>query len=196
MPDKEEEINILTEQLKLYLVENWLLFNVDEIMYAIRNYATSINNWGKNMNLSLIGQAMTEYENERSNVSAIEESQAYKQETNLLSYEADWKELCELNYQQFLTGNYNVDLWPWQMYDEFVKCGMMAADTYEDFLNKAYKSLISKDYETQKEKERLLEIKHGFLNHPSVIEGAKRLAVKLLYYTARDKGVKELFKKL
>lgn len=115
------------------------------------------------------------------------------QENNLLTMQADWKELCELNYQQFLTGNYNIDLWPWQMYDEFVKCGMMEENVFEDFLNKSYKSLISKDYETQKEKEKLFEIKTGFLNHHAVVEGAKRLAVKLLYYTARDKGLNNLF---
>lgn len=196
VPDSKEERNILTEQLKLYLVENWPLYNVDEIMYAVRSYATAINNWGKNMNLSLIGSAMVEYEKERLEISKLEESKAMKpQDYNLLTMPADWKELCELNYQQFLTGEYKLELWPWEMYDEFVRCEMMAADAYEDYLTAAYKSIISKDCATNEEREKMLEIKTQFLNHPQVIEGAKRLAVVKLYIHAKKQGFKNLFVK-
>ena len=90
VPEAEENQNILAEQLKLYLIENWPNYNVDEIMYAMRGYATVLNNWGKDMNLTLIGAAMSEYEKERSDITKLEESKAMKpMETNLLTREAD-----------------------------------------------------------------------------------------------------------
>lgn len=196
VPDSKEERNILTEQLKLYLVENWPLYNVDEIMYAIRSYATVINNWGKNMNLSLIGAAMVEYEKERSEISKLEESKAMKpQETNLLTMPADWKELCEDRYQQFLTGNYNVDLWPWQLYDEFVKCGWMAEDVYEDYLKPAYRKIIALEWGNDKEWESVEEVKRKGVKQTRVIEMAKRFSVVYLYSQAKKQGLKNLFVK-
>lgn len=114
---------------------------------------------------------------------------------NLLTMPADWKELCEVNYQQFLAGNYKIDLWPWQLYDEFVRCKMMQEDVYEDYLKAAYYSLIKRDYITNTEKDLLSDIKAKGVKHNRVIETAKRLAVEYLYAQAKKNGYKQLFEK-
>lgn len=205
MPDSKEERNILAEQLKLYLIENWPLYNVDEIMYAMRSYATVLNNWGKNMNLSLIGAAMVEYEKERSDVSKLEESKAMKpQETNLLTMPADWKELCEMYYQDYLNNRFVFSVMPWQLYDEFVKCDMMDADAFEDWINKSRKFLESKlklelftalsENERNDLNEHLHKLENGE-NEIKVEQQAKKLAVQFLYKTAQEKGFKNLFVK-
>jgi hypothetical protein len=205
VPEAEENQNILAEQLKLYLIENWANYNVDEIMYAMRSYATVLNNWGKDMNLTLIGAAMAEYEKERSDITKLEESKAMKpMQTNLLAQEADWKGLCEAYFQDYLSGKFIFNIMPYQLYDEFVRCNMMAADTCEDFLSDAKKMLIKQlkidlaeagsDHEKTELQERLREIEANE-NELKIIQQAKKLAVKFLYKTAKERGFKNLFVK-
>jgi hypothetical protein len=203
VPDSEEEQNILAEQLKLYLIENWPLYNVDEIMYAIRAHATVLNNWGKNMNLTLIGKAMIEYEKERKDVSALEESKA-PLETNLLTMPADWKELCEAYYQDYLANKFVFSIMPFELYDEFVRCKMMAEDAFEDWINEARATLLQNikiqylDNITEKEKHELQRKYKDIENGESemkVEQQAKKLAVEFLYKTAKERSFKHLFKK-
>lgn len=205
VPESDESQNILAEQLKLYLIENWPLYNVDEIMYAMRSYAVSLNNWGKNMNLTLIGAAMVEYEKERSDISAFEESKANKpQEYNLLTMPADWKELCEAYYQDYLNNRFVFSNMPWQLYDEFVKCNMMDVEVFEDFF-KVAKTMLEHQLrfeisEAGSEKEqddlrqKLNAIQHG-QNDWKITQQAKKLAVEFLYKTAKEQGFKNLFVK-
>jgi hypothetical protein len=202
VPESDEVQNILAQQLKLYLIENWPLYNVDEIMYAMRSYATVLNNWGKNMNLNLIGAALLEYEKERSDISALEESKAIAQQTNLLTMPADWKELCEMYYQDYLSGKLHLPIMPAELYDEFVRCSMMAQDAYEDYLTQAQTSICQSikmeiaetinentKHELQQSFERVLSGEDEF----KVIALAKRLAVQFLYKYAKEKEFKNLF---
>lgn len=205
VPDSNEAQNILAEQLKLYLIENWPLYNVEEIMYAMRSYATVIENWGKNMNLSLIGKAMSDYEDEREDISKLEESKSREPQTNnLIEMQADWKELCELYYQDYLKGEFKINIMPYQLYDEFVRCEMMAADVYEDYEKMSFAMLrhqlasdVSFAYnepERHEFLEKLRKLENGEHQY-KVTEFAKKLAVELLYKTAKDKGYKQLFQK-
>lgn len=169
----------------------------------MRSYATVLNNWGKNMNLSLIGAAMVEYEKERSDVSKLEESKAIKPQTeNLLTMPADWKELCEMYYQDYLNNRFVFNVMPWQLYDEFVKCKMMAEDMFEDFFKDAYTMLVHQlqseitEVFSENEKEELrLKLKTTISgeNETKVEQQAKKLAVEFLYKTAKGKGFKNLF---
>lgn len=115
------------------------------------------------------------------------------QTTNLLTMPADWKELCEINYQQFLSGKYNIDLWPWQMYDECVKAKYIEKNAYEDYLGGAIfyvKSWVPEDqYQLKLRSEILKEGKKNFM----IIEKAKRLAVHALFETAKEKKYTHLF---
>ncbi len=148
----------------------------------------------ENFSCEYFGKIMTAYK--KWAVQKYNENQMYVvKPTNLLPMSSDWKELCEINYQQFLTGKYNIELWPWQMYDEFVRCSMIDENVYEDYLIAAYKMIISKDFETNADRERMVEIKKQFLNHPQVIEMAKRLAVEVLYRTAKKLSFEHLFQK-
>lgn len=205
VPDSNEAQNILAEQLKLYLVENWPLYNVEEIMYAMRSYATVIENWGKNMNLSLIGKAMSDYEDEREDISKLEESKSREPQTNnLIEMQADWKELCELYYQDYLKGEFKINIMPYQLYDEFVRCEMMAPDTYEDWVDLAIERLAKKldemkaaaitEVEKREYEETVKKVEAGQHNY-KVEQLAKKLSVELLYYKAKKKGFKQLFQK-
>jgi hypothetical protein len=201
VPESDEETNILAEQLKLYLVENWENYNVDEIMYAIRGYATVLNNWGKNMNLSLIGKALSDYEHERSDVSAMEATQQ-PLTTNLLTMQADWKELCEMYYQDYLNNKFHLTVMPYQLYDEFVSCKMMAEDAYEDYLEESQTNICmalkieiaenineNAKHQIQQSIDKIMNGEDEF----KVINYAKKLAVQFLYKTAKEIGFINLF---
>lgn len=202
VPESDEQQNILAEQLKLYLIENWPLYNVDEIMYAIRSYATVLNNWGKNMNLSLIGSALADYEKERSDISSLEESKAIPQTTNLLTMQADWKELCEMYYQDYLNNRFNFSLMPYQLYDEFEKCNLIGKDAFEGWFYEARYYLVSQikgelmgplSANEKNDLENRLNAIKSMQNETKVEQQAKKFAVQFLYKTAHEKGFKNLF---
>lgn len=71
-------LNILTDQFRKKLLENYAHLNVDEIEYAFRNGGTIVEDWGKAMNLSLIDAVLIPYSNQRFNLSAQEERQKAK----------------------------------------------------------------------------------------------------------------------
>lgn len=184
----------LTRQFVCKIKEDYQHLNTDEVQLAFRKYGATVEDWGNAFNLSLIVKVLDQYAKEKAHVADFVERKAveYKPETR----QADWKELCELNYQQFLTGTYHIELWPWQLYDEFVNCNMMASDVYEDFLKPAYYLLISKPCSNAAENSMRQEIKEQCGKHSAVIEMAKRMAVELLYQTAKDNGFKNLFQKV
>lgn len=201
VPQTDEEQNVLSEQLKLYLNENWPLFNVQEIMYAMRSYATVLNNWGKNMNLSLIGKAISDYEAERIEVSKLEETRK-PQNTNLITMKADWRPLLELYYQDYLKGTFNMRLMPVEVYGAAMELNYMSADAWEDWEQTAKELLLQQlhadKFEAMHENERQ-EIENKISN---ILEGytepidamAKKLAIEFLYQQAKKKGIKNLFK--
>lgn len=66
--------NILKDQFIKKMQEGYANTNVDELEYAFRTYGTTVKDWGKNMNLSLIDEVMIPYLQSRSEVSKMEES--------------------------------------------------------------------------------------------------------------------------
>jgi hypothetical protein len=171
-------------------------------MYAMRTYGVPLNNWGKNMNLSLIGSAIVEYEKERSDISALEESKApaisgtgtKPQTENLITMPADWKELCEVYYQDYLNNRFVFSIMPYQLYDEFVKLGWMADDAYEDWMQDARSTLL-KEFQMAFDDTNLDKLIAGESEY-KVEQRAKKLAVQFLYKTAKGKGFKNLFAKV
>lgn len=191
IPDEKMYEDALIEQMILKIKEDYYFLNVDEILHAFRKYGTVIKDWGKAFNLSLVDQVLIPYLNFKRDVNQFAERIRIENMTE--EKKANWKILCEENYEQFLTGKYNIELWPWQMYDEFVKGKMMAADVYEDHLNAAYYFLITKPAANNAEKDFIIEVKKQDKSHHRVIEMAKRFAVKILYSHAMRLNYKNLF---
>jgi hypothetical protein len=76
-PQEKEFQLILKEQFRKKLVESYPLVNVIEIEFAFRNN-TTIKDWGKNMNLSLIDEVLMPYLNERREASKLELQAHYR----------------------------------------------------------------------------------------------------------------------
>ena len=67
---------ILEDQFQKKLLENYSLLNTDEIIYAFRQTGTSIEDWGKEMNLNLVDKVLKPYLISREEISEREERKA------------------------------------------------------------------------------------------------------------------------
>jgi hypothetical protein len=115
--------------------------------------------------------------------------------------EANWKELCQTYYQDYLQGKLNFDLMPWPLYDEFHRAGMMSADAYEDYLPDARQYLLTKfiNYREMSESanerfdwEQKIESLNNGHEEERIIEISKKMSVKLLYQLAKKKNIKSI----
>lgn len=204
IPELEEDRRILYAELSKYLREAWPMLNAEEIMFAIRSHAISAKNWGKDINLSLLSAAIAEYYTARVEASEIEARKAAVAFPTLPAGPADWKEECEYRYQQFLNGRIHLEMWPHELYDEFVRSGMMAADVYENFLNDATSALLSTLHTELQDarlarNDKLAEEVHTRIDAVIAQDAqqctflAKKLAVRYLYAEAEKRGLKCLF---
>jgi hypothetical protein len=66
----------LQKQFILKMRESYANVNADEVEYAFRKGGTTVKDWGKSMNLSLIDEVMIPYLEQRASLSKIEESKA------------------------------------------------------------------------------------------------------------------------
>jgi hypothetical protein len=66
-------LNVLVDQFNKKLAESYQNVNPDEVEYAFRNYGTTVKDWGKTVNLSLIDEVMIAFLTARREVSAKEE---------------------------------------------------------------------------------------------------------------------------
>jgi hypothetical protein len=64
-------LNVLNDQFQKKLIEDYPTFNVDEIEYAFRHSGTSVKDWGKEMNLSLIDGVLWPYELKRREIGRL-----------------------------------------------------------------------------------------------------------------------------
>lgn len=199
LPEDESYLTVLVDQFVKKIKEDYSVLNTEEVEHAFRKN-TQVKDWGKAFNLSLIDQVLIPYINQRREIKEFVER--LPQTERLLPMQADWKELCEMNYQQYLTGNYNVDLWPWQMYDEFVKCGMMEESVFEDYKSKSKKLLESKirlnifmstsAKEKNEYQQHLLKLEDGEYDY-RIDQDAKKKAIEVLYQTAKENNYTQLF---
>lgn len=77
VPDNEA-LNVLVDQFEKKLNESYPTVNPDEVEYAFRNAGTTVQDWGKQINLSLIDQVMIPFIEKRFEVSRKEEQQKLK----------------------------------------------------------------------------------------------------------------------
>jgi hypothetical protein len=192
LPNDESYMQVLVDQFAKKLREDYPYLNSDEIEHAFRKSGTTTKDWGKAFNLSLIDQVLIPYVNARNDVNEFV-SRMHVEESKQLTYEGDWKKVCEVYYQDYLKGSFNIKLFPAQMYDEFVNSNMMEHDVYTVLLKEAFYVLIDKQPETLQEAKELNELKAEKYKHPQVIRVAKALGTALLFHEAKARGMKNLF---
>ena len=132
-------LDILLEQFQKKLIESYPNTNVDEVEYAFRTGGTTVKDWGKSMNLSLIDEVMIPYLQSRSNVSRIEEQKKLPEppkETLNDQTMNDWmEEICN----RIKKGGYRVEFVPEALYDWLDKQGRFVIEnkTKWDYVNQA-----------------------------------------------------------
>ena len=202
IPDLESERRILYSEFAIHLQEKWATLNHEEIMFAVRNYAGT--DWGKNVNLKLLDDAIEVYHRKRVVLSQIEEQKKGKQ-PELANVNADWKSLCEESYQSYLKGKLNIDLMPHQLYDEFVGSKFIEDGVMNDFIEDAKKKLIA-SATGKKEMAQLGRKMKEVAEWQRQIDGynqynetvmfyAKRLSVLFLFWAAKKDNIQNFYVK-
>lgn len=170
-------LNIITDQFRRKLVESYTWCNPDEIEYAFRNYGTTVKDWGKSMNLSLIDEVMTVFLEKRREVSKIEEQVRMK---------SDVKELPGIK----MTEQEIVDT-AWDVWNVTGRVDYISESTYEVL---AHHSLIVLSNE---QKHQLMSAAHSYLSElsakdPELFERTDRKEVQKRY--AKKMAVARLFR--
>lgn len=97
IPDDQNYIGILNDQLIKKLKEDYSTLNFDEIEFAFRKYGTTIKDWGKSVNLSLIDSVLNLYIEDRFDASQLEERlKGQHEKSKVLPYEKTGNEMKEL----------------------------------------------------------------------------------------------------
>lgn len=110
IPDNEKQ-DILVGQFKMKLIEDCETVNVDEIEYAFRKYGTTVEDWGKQMNLNLVDKVLIPYLSERMEASFAEERKAAPPEQKIYTEDQILNERrghIEMAFQAMRRGNYPV----------------------------------------------------------------------------------------
>lgn len=107
IPDDKSYTRILVEELSTKLKEDFTNMNFQEVVYAFRKNGLGIKDWGKNMNLDLICEVLTQYCDERRRISAQEERFTHEPEQRIYTTEEIenmFREDVEAFYQRCLRG--------------------------------------------------------------------------------------------
>ena len=195
IPDKEL-INILVDQFQKLLTEKYRHCNTDEMEYAFRYYGLTIQDWGKQMNLSLVDQVMSQYLEKRFELSKIEEQQKTKQ--NSIEYKEDISDTAMRDwyneiFRRVRVDGMAVDFIPVSLYDWMGKNGNITATNAEkkEYLVKAayhrHQSLVAAyDKNNHVDNETTLkkfnEMKESGVYTGGEINILKSLAKKILLY--------------
>lgn len=167
IPASQELLSILTDQFEKKLRENYGDLNPDEIEFAFRNTGTTVEDWGKAMNLNLVDKVLIPYLNNRFKISETERMIAFKKERPNFNIESDidWRGLIEEDYQLFLQGReFGI---PSHYYKVLVKDKFFEPDIYKD------KVTVGEENTTEQD--------------------AKAACVMLLFKLAQQKGYKNLY---
>jgi hypothetical protein len=103
-----DNLIILIDQFEKKLVEDYSSLNPDEIEYAFRSTGTTVEDWGKSMNLNLIDRVLLPYLRSRIALSEIEEKQVYKPQQRIYSDDEilnHHREETQYCFQRYLKGD-------------------------------------------------------------------------------------------
>ncbi len=121
IPESEVAQNLLIDEFKKKIQENYKHVNIEEFLWAIRNYAKYSPNWGKELNLSLIDDILDRYLDQRQNVSIIEENQKLKNMEPIKTEKYDWQEIYEKFRDMDADDDYLHNIMPVGLYDWICK---------------------------------------------------------------------------
>lgn len=120
-------MEILLDQFAKKMLEDYPKVNPEEVEYAFRSDGTTVKDWGKQMNLSLIDEVMIPYMEKRVDISRLEESNKIKTlppmpKTEDISDEGMDK-FWDTTEELVSKGNYPIELIPPMLYDWMDKNG-------------------------------------------------------------------------
>lgn len=114
-------LNILADQFRKKMIESYTNCNTEEIEYAFRNMGTTVKDWGKQMNLSLIDEVMIPYLEKRYQLSELENAlpagHGAQHEPAKKLTGAEMREWAEMVFDDVKKGRLNVALIPIMLYD-------------------------------------------------------------------------------
>jgi hypothetical protein len=130
IPDGEL-LTILIDQFQKKLVESYPDMNVDEIEYAFRQGGTTVEDWGKSMNLALLDKVLIDYLGERKRLSHTLEERNVPPPVQVLLTDDQlddlYREDVENFYQRLRYGRTTNDV-PKYFKDILVKDGLLKQD--------------------------------------------------------------------
>ena len=126
LPKMDDQLDVMVDLFQKKLILSYPTFNPDEIEYAFLTQGTTIKDWGKEMNISLIDEVMIPFADKRFEASRVEEQK--KTKPKMIERKEDisdegmdkfWEE-TELLVKK---GNYPVELIPPGLYEWMDKNG-------------------------------------------------------------------------
>lgn len=152
LPEKDL-LHIFVDQFTKKLLEEYAHLNVDEIEYAFRSIGTSVKDWGKSMNLTLIDEVLRPYVSQRFEASRLEEIQKAKPTQRIYTLEEldnFHREDVEAFYQRCLKGILPPAELPDYYRNILVKDGFISEESddlhafFAYWINKGYKNIYIK----------------------------------------------------
>jgi hypothetical protein len=149
---------ILKDQFQKKMQESYANVNAEEMEYAFRTYGTTVKDWGKSMNLSLIDEVMIPYMDLRFAVSRLEETKQFKE----IEHKEDLSDKAMQDWysdvSKKLIEGMDLQMLPVMLYDWLDKKGTFELDskTKWAYIEKAKKMLIEQEIEPDAEKQKNL----------------------------------------
>ena len=126
----------------------------------------------------------------------------------MVSKTFDWKENCEIAYQEYLKDKLKINLMPVEVYYEFEKCNYIVKDLFEDFLVEAEATilhnilgeiedakLVNNQHLVKDLRNKKIAVENSEDSHPLVVLLAKKLTVISLFEFSKDTNIQNLFLK-
>jgi len=193
MPDEEEK-----EVLINFTLKHFGSHTQQEIKLAFElavagklELGESGANCYENFSCEFVGRIMAAYRKWASR--QIEINPVKEVIQTLLPIKTDWTEICEYNYEKFLSGKYNISLWPWQMYEHYIEKGLLKENDYILKINEAKEYLKSIAIDEEKNRSSIVDIPavlskfYDTLTDAKVEQWAKRVSVLELFKSIATK---------
>lgn len=208
LPDDEYYMQVLADQLRKKLMEEYSDLTISEMEYAFRNFGTTVKDWGKCFNLNLFDTVMSNYRVTRTCISEYEERLHLSPSSNLKPSEEMVlqmrRELIEDKYQGFLQGKSSFVFLPEDGIDTLVNDKFCEDNLHTDFIENAKKALF-KSYTTEIENAKAsgrarevfdLEEKIALLNdeeNAQVRILSRKMALMYCFFQFKNAGYKNIY---
>ena len=134
-----ELMDVLIDQMSKFLQEKYPLVNPDEVEYAFRTFGTTVKDWGKQLNLSLIDEVLIPYLEQRREISDKEQQHSMKQIEQPKISDMTNRGWFEETKRQVKAGELTVDFVPPSLYEWAKEVGEINPTPEErwDYMRKA-----------------------------------------------------------